>query len=79
MASLKYKDGFLKALEQEIQTQQPYLAGQKINTIYFGGGTPSILSTDELHQIIDLIFQYHDVAPKAEITLELTPTIWQKK
>jgi putative oxygen-independent coproporphyrinogen III oxidase len=73
MASLKYKDGFLKALKQEIEIQQNYLAGQSIDTIYLGGGTPSILSPSETQAILDPLYRFFDVSEKAEITLEANP------
>lgn len=44
-----------------------------INTIYFGGGTPSILTTDEIKKLLDAVRQYFSVAEEAEITLEANP------
>jgi len=44
-----------------------------INTIYFGGGTPSLLSINEIDELLHLINTYYPVAPKAEITLEANP------
>lgn len=47
--------------------------GMKIETIYFGGGTPSLLSEAELRLILAAIRQQYDIAPYAEITLEANP------
>ncbi len=48
-------------------------AGEKFETIYFGGGTPSLLSADEISSIISAIKKNYNVLPKAEITLEANP------
>jgi oxygen-independent coproporphyrinogen-3 oxidase len=71
--SVKYKGEILQALLQEIRLQKHYLDNETIETIYFGGGTPSLLAADEINQLIDTITQLHVVAPMAEITLEANP------
>ncbi len=71
--SLKYKTEMLDAIIQEIELQKKYLPNQTIHTIYFGGGTPSILSGSDLSRIIDTIYQNFTVAPNPEITLEANP------
>ena len=71
--SLAYKDQLIQALLQEIKLQKSYLDGETIETIYFGGGTPSLLSGEEINIIIDTITQIQTVAAGAEITLEANP------
>ncbi|MGN6641041.1 MAG: radical SAM family heme chaperone HemW [Mucilaginibacter sp.] len=71
--SLAYKDNLLKALLKEIALQKNYLNGETIETIYFGGGTPSLLSGEEINAIIDAITNIHAVSAGAEITLEANP------
>jgi len=71
--SLTYKDELIGALLREIKLQKAYLGGETIETIYFGGGTPSLLSGEELNTIIDTITTIHTVATGAEITLEANP------
>ncbi len=71
--SLQYKDDLLKALVKEIKLQKNYLHGETIETIYFGGGTPSILEPGEINLLIDTITGVHTVASDAEITLEANP------
>lgn len=71
--SPKYKDQMLQALGQEIELRKNYLAGESIETIYFGGGTPSLLSADELQILIGAITDLYEVSPTAEITLEANP------
>lgn len=73
VASLKNKDQFIEALIKEIGLQKDYLKGEEVNTIYFGGGTPSVLSIDELKKIYDELLKYHKVSGDVEITLEANP------
>jgi oxygen-independent coproporphyrinogen-3 oxidase len=71
--SLKYKDEILNALVKEIKLQKNYLNGETIETIYFGGGTPSLLSESEIGLLINTITGLHSVARDAEITMEANP------
>lgn len=73
--SLHYKNDFTEALLKEIvlQSQNNYLNGQTVETIYFGGGTPSLLEITELQLILEQLQQYFTITPNAEITLEANP------
>ncbi|MEI6489912.1 MAG: radical SAM family heme chaperone HemW [Bacteroidota bacterium] len=71
--SLKNKDGFLIALKNEIELQKDYLSNETISTIYFGGGTPSLLSEAELMSVFEMLHREFVIAPTAEITLEANP------
>jgi oxygen-independent coproporphyrinogen-3 oxidase len=81
--SLKLKNDFLTALLKEIEITASavpgseetagYLAGDTIETIYFGGGTPSLLSEQELSAILQQLGNHYSIAPGAEITLEANP------
>lgn len=71
--SLKLKKELLKALEQEIVSRRNYLNKETINTIYFGGGTPSILEIKELETILNLIHTNYSISNDPEITLEANP------
>lgn len=73
--SLHYKNDFVHALlkEIELQAKANYLQCQTIETIYFGGGTPSILQIDELEQIIEQLHRHFIIDSSAEITLEANP------
>ncbi|MCB2219697.1 MAG: radical SAM family heme chaperone HemW [Bacteroidetes bacterium] len=73
LASLKHKDGFLKAIIKEINFQKTYLGNETINTIYFGGGTPSLLSLSELNKLFDELYRFFIIDPDVEITLEANP------
>jgi len=70
--SLKYKTDLVKALVLEIENRKHQLTSE-INTIYFGGGTPSLLNDDELKLIIDAVHQNYNVASNIELTLECNP------
>src|SRR5688572_9077900 len=72
--SLKSKDDLLKALHKEIGLQADFFGGREdVGTVYFGGGTPSLLSTEEIVQILAHIHEYFPVERNAEITLEANP------
>jgi len=71
--SLKLKNEFTDALLKEIKLQSTYLPSEPVNTIYFGGGTPSLLSIDELTRILQMLRQTFTVAADAEVTLEANP------
>lgn len=64
----------LNAMLKEIELRKNYLGGSPtIETIYFGGGTPSLLTHDELQQLLDAIHKHFNVVDNAEITLEANP------
>lgn len=71
--SLKGKNDFLEALLKEISLQKDYLQGFPVDTIYFGGGTPSLLEAGELQSIFSALHQNYNVQPGAELTLEANP------
>jgi oxygen-independent coproporphyrinogen-3 oxidase len=61
------------AISKEIEAQKNYLNGEPIETIYFGGGTPSVLSIEELSLIIETIRSTQQITSNPEITLEANP------
>ena len=67
------KQDFLDALIKEIESRKAYLEGQPIATLYFGGGTPSQLSTKELQTVIEAVQSHYSVIENAEITVESNP------
>ncbi len=71
--SLKYKDEILVAIMKEIKLQKGYLDSQTVETIYFGGGTPSLLTGDEVSKIIETIQKNFILSKDLEITLEANP------
>jgi oxygen-independent coproporphyrinogen-3 oxidase len=71
--SLKYKEEMLWAMQQEIAKRAHYLEDKKVHSLYFGGGTPSILDAEDILQLIGTVEKYFEIAPDAEITLEANP------
>ena len=70
--STKNKEEVLYAIENEIK-QKGQAANEAISTIYFGGGTPSILDVSEINSIIKRIYKEFNVESEAEITIEANP------
>ena len=70
--SLKHKPDLVKSLVKEIEIRKSDLTST-INTIYFGGGTPSLLEGDDLKRIIDSVYRNYDGASNIELTLECNP------
>ncbi|MGB3466169.1 MAG: radical SAM family heme chaperone HemW [Cyclobacteriaceae bacterium] len=63
----------LKAILQEIGLQQGYLGKEPVSSIYFGGGTPSLLDSSEISTLLTAICDLYEVDQNAEITLEANP------
>ena len=71
--SLKKKTELLDCLVKEIDLRKSELNNDIVETIYFGGGTPSILSTEEINRLIEAVYNNFDVVEHPEITLEANP------
>lgn len=71
--SLKYKDEMVQAIIAELVMQKDYLRNVPIETIYFGGGTPSLLSEYEINTIIETVQKNYKVNKLVECTLEANP------
>jgi oxygen-independent coproporphyrinogen-3 oxidase len=76
--SFKTRDDLVKALMKEAFLQREFFSGllkndEELTTLYFGGGTPSLLSGDELTILIETLHKHFHVSLSAEITLEANP------
>ena len=71
--SLAQKDSLIKAIIQEVGLSKEYLGGETIETIYIGGGTPSLLSASEIKSILDAIHHHHSSIALQELTIEVNP------
>ncbi|HJS00421.1 MAG TPA: radical SAM protein, partial [Flavobacterium sp.] len=71
--SMKKKDEMVLALAKEIRMRKNEFAQETVETIYFGGGTPSRLQISDLRLLIDTIYDNYKVIDKPEITLEANP------
>ena len=63
----------INAMLIEIENKKDYLFNKEIETIYFGGGTPSFIQTSHINSLIKKIFSLYQVKADVEITLELNP------
>ena len=71
--SLGCKENLISAIRKEILLQRDYLRREKISTIYFGGGTPSLLTYEEIMSIFEDLHKCHTISQNVEITLECNP------
>ena len=71
--SLRSRDEMVAAIVRELDLRRDYLDAADISSIYFGGGTPSLLTLSDLERIFEKIHRIHKVLPDAEITLEANP------
>lgn len=66
-------DNFISALVSEAEQRKDYLKGEHVNTVYFGGGTPSVLEEEQISNILDAVKRIWRIAPDVEITFETNP------
>lgn len=71
--SLKYRTEVVEAMLRELEWQRNYLPDQPLDSIYFGGGTPSLLAAAELDQLFHKIQEIWSIQAEAEVTLEANP------
>ncbi len=71
--SLNKKSELINALAKELRLRKDEFKNTQVETIYFGGGTPSLLTIDELQLLIDEVYKHYQVVDTPEITLEANP------
>jgi oxygen-independent coproporphyrinogen-3 oxidase len=71
--TLNLKEEVLQAIMHELEMQKNFLNGAPVETIYFGGGTPSILSADEIQRIFEQVYKLYPIEQLKECTLEANP------
>ena len=71
--SLKKRDEMVEALAKEIELRKDEFKNIIVETIYFGGGTPSVLNNKELEFLIDTVYDNYEVSEQPEITIEANP------
>jgi oxygen-independent coproporphyrinogen-3 oxidase len=69
----RYKEAYLSAVVEEMAMRKDYMGGETVETVYFGGGTPSILTPSDFGKVFDAIYRLFRVTEGAEITLEANP------
>ena len=67
------KEIYMDALGEELKIRKDYIQGEKIKTIYLGGGTPTQISFDKLNTLFKIIYSEFIVVSEAEITIEANP------
>lgn len=68
-----HRESMVKSIANELELKKTWLANQQINTIYFGGGTPSVLAVSDIERLLKQIHLNFEVNKTAEITLEANP------
>jgi oxygen-independent coproporphyrinogen-3 oxidase len=68
-----YKSAYIQAIIHELALRKDYAGNESIETIYFGGGTPSLLRAADFEAIFDAIRRHYNMSLDAEITLEANP------
>jgi oxygen-independent coproporphyrinogen-3 oxidase len=71
--SAETADGYVRALVSEIQSWRLVEPPETVDTIYFGGGTPSLLSPGQLQMLLNAVRRRFTVSPNAEVTMEINP------
>lgn len=74
----KIKD-YVEALKNEIPFRRNYLDDEAVKTIYFGGGTPSLLPINSIREILKIIYENFNIDSNPEITLEINPDTIDKE
>ena len=69
----KKVDDYVSALKKEIIDRKSYLGDEVVKTIYFGGGTPSLLSIKYVDEILELLHGNYNIISNPEVTLEINP------
>ena len=75
----KKVDDYVEALKKEIVDRRSYLGDELVETIYFGGGTPSLLPTKYVEEILELLNKNYNIISNPEITLEINPDTIDKE
>lgn len=76
--SLNFKDEMIAAMKKEIFLRKDELENKNLHSLYFGGGTPSILSGDEIKSFMDEVLKYFSFNADIEVTLEANPDDLEK-
>lgn len=71
--SLTQRQKYISAICKEIALRKKYIGDDTVRTIYFGGGTPSLLQKADFEQIFESLYRHFNITPDAEITLEANP------
>ena len=79
LASKSRIDDYVDALKKEVVARNQYLGMEDVRTIYFGGGTPSLLSASQIGDILETLHRNYNIVSDPEITLEVNPDTIDKE
>lgn len=71
--SLDLRRRYVEALKRELSLRRDYLGRECVDTLYFGGGTPSQMDVDMLAEVMDCVYTLFDISTHAEVTMECNP------
>jgi oxygen-independent coproporphyrinogen-3 oxidase len=71
--SLLYKDELLQSIQKELLLRRSFLENEIVETIYFGGGSPSLMEADDIQRIIDFVYKNYKTDTLKEVTIEANP------
>ncbi len=72
-ATEQTREVYIEALLKEIKEFSKTIARREVVSVFIGGGTPSILEPNQIHQIVAMVYDYYHIFPNAEITIEANP------
>ncbi len=72
-SNMSKKEDVINALAAELRNRKNYLDPNQVSTIYFGGGTPSVLAVSEICFLLEIIAKNYNIVANCEITLEVNP------
>lgn len=73
------EQAYIQALLNDLQTELPHIWGRTVDTIFIGGGTPSVFQAASIHQLLSGIRALIKLNPEAEITLEANPSTFERQ
>jgi oxygen-independent coproporphyrinogen-3 oxidase len=79
VVSVWQKKELMSIILREIEERKDYIKNERIESIYFGGGTPSVLESVEIENILESIYKFYQVSAEAEISFEANPEDLQKE
>lgn len=79
VATLKKMQDYIQALKRELKVRRYELDGHTVDTVYWGGGTPSLLSEKHISEIMCLLRDTYNISDNAEITIECNPGDYNKQ
>lgn len=73
------REDYVRALEREIRSYGEFAGGYRVSTVFFGGGTPSVLTGEQTERILDALHEVFLLEKEPEITLEMNPGTGEMK